>query len=473
LGKELSMRETRDKRGLRLPLAVAALTLLGLSAGAAVPSSAGADDDDDNGDNGSGFVHRCDGGTKLSNTPTNQNCLITASTGTCIQRSDADVVVQTCTFTQSSSTSNLRATALQIHNPEGGPDGTQDGTQVIDVTQANTSPSRSNFLSATQIADQCLGAGDNFEDDDGDWNDEDDDGDRDDDGECEDGDEEDGDDEEESEDNNGLPPLNVITQDQEAHQSIDGTQSNTGAGKNESNASQTQNLHERAANALEINQFQNTDDRDDACNAALVSGFTNACYTIDQDANTGANISRLSQVYKLFQSARDTLTGEQRQGSFNPFEGGLNHGFDQDNTGIAPAGTPIQLSPQVERLTQRRDNTGTMAWHQHGPLRKDVGNQFGSQTARANISQDSVLSSTGGDLSAGEQTDVLQIECSSSGNCTGFQHAKTNDDEETNGPLTAAIISMTIVCGDPEVPDDDIITILQEDGECVANSGVD
>ena len=446
------MRKRRALPGFRLLIAVGALAMLGLGAGAAVPDSASAE-----GPNG-GNQNVCLGGVKTPDPNTTddvvvQTCTITAAVGTCIQHSSAPKVEQRCTFNQTSPlASNKRAIAIQIHNPEGF-DEAQDGTQVITATQGNTN--KNNFLDALQIADQCQGTGDRYEGASGDRYDIDRDGDRDDDGRCEDEDEQDNDDEERAEDRSALSVPSPITQTQEAHQSIDGIQTATGIGRNESKALQYQHLHQRASNAPAIFQSQNVEDRGNEC-SFLVFVDSNACYTIEQNAENGANVSRLYQIYNLFQSARNTDGGQQAQGSFEPFFGGLSHGFDQSNSGTTvPAGTPIQTSSQNERMTQRRDDTGSMTWHQHGPLRKDVGVQTGGKGGTANIRQDSVLSSKGG--GTGNQTDLLDIECASfSGNCTGFQHARLTDDQRTvdrtNGPVTAPAISMTINCGNVYPP---------------------
>ena len=444
------MRKGKGLPGVHLLIAVGAFAMLGLGAGAAVPDSANAEASN------SGNQNVCLGGNKsttMDGTVVVQTCTIQASFGTCIQHSNAQMVRQRCEFTQTSTmASEKRAIAIQIHNPEGF-DGSQDGTQVIEVTQSGSS-SR-NVLDALQVADQCQGAADRYEGPNGDRYDRDRDGDRDDDGRCEDEDEQDNDDEERAEDMSALSLPSPITQSQEAHQSIDGIQTATGNGKNESKALQYQHLHQRASNAPAIFQSQNVEDRGNEC-SFLVFVDSNACYTIDQNAENGANVSRLFQIYNLFQSARNTDGGQQAQGSFEPFFGGLSHGFDQSNLGATvPAGTPIQTSSQNERMTQRRDDTGSMTWHQHGPLRKDVGVQTGGNGGTANIKQDSVLSSKGG--GTGNQTDLLDIECASfSGNCTGFQHARLTNDQrtvdKTNGPVTSPAISMTINCGNVYPP---------------------
>jgi hypothetical protein len=430
--KEDSVRTGRGSLGVRMLLAAALLVVLGVCAGAAVPGTASADDD--NGDNGGGVSHQCSG-TKLSDTPTNQNCLIEQPTGTCIQRSDAPEVVQRCTFTQTSPVGmmgrDLRATAIQIHNPEGGPNGTQDAFQVIEASQTNLAPGRSDFLNATQIADQCLGLGDNFEDEDGDWNDEDHDGDRDDDGRCEDGDEEDGDDEENGEDENGPFFPDTIMQSQRATQTIDAFQKTLGSGRDEANALQVQNLHERAANADVIEQDQNLMRRANEC-GQLATGLAdpldaNACFTIRQESDR-AKIARLLQVYNLFQSARnccDLGPGVQDQGDTSEVFGGLEHSFDQ----TGGTGTPTQVSNQVELLNQRRVDTPLMSWHQFAGPRKDVGLQ-NDPNGRATMNQDVRMFSTGPGF--GDQAALLEIECDSlgaGGNCRGTQRAQTNGED--------------------------------------------
>jgi hypothetical protein len=476
------MNRTRAFPGLRLLLAVAALAALGLCAGAAVPGPASADDDDD-GDNGGGTYQICSGDTTGSGTSggvTTQICTITPADGTsetCYQRSDEPIVVQRCTFTQASSMSNLRLTATQIHDPEGGPNGVQDATQVIEGTQTNTGTNNwrnSNYLKATQIAAQCLGHGDPHEDDDDDWNDEDDDGDFDDDGRCEAGDEEDGDDEEDDEDDNRLRLLLLtstslpatITQDQEAHQTIDARQSTVARGKNETYAFQTEDLHQRAANAGTITQLQNTDAaRANEC-GEFATGLAdtlnaNSCFSIVQDSLHGLNRTELEQEYKLFQSARKaTVGGTQIQGPPNEEEGGLEHSFELNGSNIDVANSR-QESDQVELLTQRRSNVPAgFAWNHHGGNRKG----FGMLDGNADIFQDTVLKSTGPGV--GNQHAFLQISCqSTAGNCRGFQHAETNDSEATNGPFSSPFLFMTIVCEEPE-SEIDSITILQTGAVC-------
>ena len=448
--------------GLRLILALAALTVLGLCAGAAMPGSAGADDDDgDDGGHG-GTFQICSGTVGADPNPldnvTVQICTISPAHGTnetCYQRSDEQVVIQRCTFTQTSGMSNLRMTATQIHDPEGGPSGTQDATQVIEGTQNNTgttSGRNSNYLNATQIAAQCLGHGDPFEDDDDDWGDGDDDGDTDDDGRCEDGDEEDGDDEEDDEDDNRLRlflPTSMpasIDQKQEAHQTIDAFQDAVN-GKDEAYAYQTQDLHERAANATLINQEQNHVPRDNECgqlsDVALADPLdANACFTIKQDSN-GAKIVKLGQTYELFQSARNTTGGIQKQGDDGEILGGLEHSFDQRGG----TGTPTQVSSQNEPLTQRRTNTPGMNWHQFAGPRKDVGLQD-DPNGRANMTQNVEMSSTGPGV--GTQGAFLEIDCESlgyGGKCTGTQRAETNGESYFDMESGSAI-TMVARCED-------------------------
>jgi hypothetical protein len=441
-------------------LAAALLVVLGICAGAAVPPANA--DDDDNGGNGGADVNFCSDQTPGAQTGTDpatgavtQTCVIDEPTGTCIQKSSAPKVMQRCEFEQASGTSNIRMTALQVHNPEGGPSGEQDAIQVIAGTQTNTStiPRRNgNYLSATQIADQCLGHGDPFEDDDGDWNDDDDDGDRDDDGRCEDGDEEDGDDEEDGEDDErrrlllltsfSLPTS--ISQDQEAHQTIDALQTTAGAGKNEAYAEQTQHLHERAANATTIEQFQNTDTaRANECGAfsgLADPAFGNACFSVKQASGSGAKIVELDQEYRLFQSARNAMDSDQEQGVFAPGEGGLVHNFDQ----ATGSGTARQDSDQIERLTQRRRNVDFFSYHQNAAPRKDVGLQSGVNS-RANMLQDASAMSNGGDIGFGSQDVFMLIECTSTGNCRGEQHAATNNDSHSQ-TQSAPMITMAFTC---------------------------
>jgi hypothetical protein len=414
-------------------------------------------DDDDNGDH-KGNYQQCTGGTITPDDPDTpafeQTCTITAAKGTCVQRSSKPVVEQRCTFTQTSPAvggTTLSATAIQIHNPEGGPNGTQDAIQVIEASQTNLAPGKWDYLYATQIADQCLGLGDNFEDEDGDWNDEDRDGDRDDDGACENGEEEDGDDEEDAEDENGPLFPDPIMQSQRATQTIDAFQKTVGRGQDVANALQIQNLHERSANTDVIDQDQNLVQRDNEC-GQVATGLgdvldANACFSIRQESDK-AKSAKLLQVYNLFQSARnccDTGFGLQEQGDPAEDFGGLEHSFDQ----TPGTGTPTQVSYQVERLTQRRVDTPLMSWHQFAGPRKDVGLQD-DPNGRANMTQDIKMFSTGPGF--GSQGAFLEIECSSlgaGGNCTGTQRAETNGEGYFDMD-SGSSISMVARCNDFE-----------------------
>jgi hypothetical protein len=432
------VRKATGYLGVRMLLAAVLLVVLGVCAGAAVPGTGTASA---NGDNGGNF-HQCSGGVKTPDDPNTpefeQTCTITAATGTCVQRSDAPEVMQRCTFTQSSGPNavarNLRATAIQIHNPEVGPNGTQDAFQVIEVSQTNLAPGKSDYLDAKQIADQCLGLGDNFEDADGDRKDEDRDGDRDDDGRCEDGEEEDNDAEEAAEDENGPLFPDTIMQSQRATQTIDVFQKAVGIGKTVTYAFQDQHLHQRAANADAIIQEQNLVQRDNECGEVQMGSTvgiddpldSNACFSIQQVSDQ-AKSAKLLQVYNLFQSARNAGDGRQDQGDLGETLGGLEHNFDQEGgTGIA-----TQLSNQVERLKQRRVNIFPccMPYHQFAGPKKSIGLQDDpNSTARMN--QDVVVSSTGTGFDFGTQGVLLEINCTSTlGNCTGTQRARTNDPE--------------------------------------------
>jgi hypothetical protein len=448
------MSKKNGHAGLRMLLAAATLALLGICAGAAVPGTASADDDD----NGGRTTHICTGEIQADPAPLDdlvvQHCVIEPEDGTdekCVQQSSAPKVEQRCEFTQTSAMSNLRMTALQVHNPEGGPSGEQDATQVISGIQTNTSTTNrrnSNLLFATQIAAQCLGHGDPHEDDDDDWNDDDHDGDRDDDGRCEDEEEEDGDDEEGKEDDTRLSLLlpaslpTLISQSQEAHQTIDALQK-AANGRDEAYALQIQRLHESAANATTIDQLQNTDDRNNECGE--FSGLfdpldANACFSITQESDTGRKIAKLIQDYRLSQRARNTTAGTQEQGPAQFANGGLEHNFDQE----FGTGTSTQVSDQIEHLIQRRHNTGGMTFFQNAAPRKGVGLQSGANST-ADMSQDVLVKSSGPGF--GNQEAFLQILCESDGNCHGVQRAETNDAsyfDEQNGN----VISMEAICED-------------------------
>jgi hypothetical protein len=380
---------------LRALLLVAVIAALGLSAGAVAPSSASADDD--NGDNGGGNYHKCTGGTKTDTTVNGvfvQTCIITQSYGECIQRSSEPLLVQQCLVDQGPTVAMgmPKSNYLKVEQTadQHGAEGTLDATQIVDgpplpLTPDNRGEQR-NFGTAnntayiTQVIEQKLKAG---IDDDDDGEDDDDNGeaDEDDDGE---------DDDDNGETHGPDDILALIEQFEQAHQWVDLCQGGIpcdtrGAmtGRNRAVVYQSHESIALAANAMVIDQGQNTQSRRNECSPGpdptRDDQFARACYTIKQftgnatnNADNPANYSRLTQYATHLENARDCVPctgGHQGQG-WSDERGGIDHNFVQDSPGIARL-----FSVQEEYMTQRRTDTGAMTHHQVGNVRKGSGDQ--------------------------------------------------------------------------------------------------
>ena len=310
----------------------------------------------------------CIGGTVTADPspapPTIQTCTITAPGGSCLQRSTDPVVVQTCIFNQSANTDrNKQAIVVQIADQAtAGPNGEQDAIQKVQINQGNAG--FSNAAAIGQFVGQRLGP--HYTDD------------------------EENDDDDATDDRRSIAP-GTVTQQQDAQQSVNvsqNTANGTGqAGNNTADVFQSQRQRERAKNTATINQFQNTEFRQNDClvlNSALDDQFANACYTVVQTSTNGKNTSRLGQDYLEFQRARNATAGQQRQGmDDHPSNGGLDHRFFQSST------TPeTQTSGQLERQIQHRTNTAPgFLFSQHGPTRKGAGAQVATGTARQRSSR--------------------------------------------------------------------------------------
>lgn len=442
----------RDGFAPRLGVLIAMLGVLALLGGSALPgvndSPVAAAHDGSGG--AKGDRNRCIGGTASTTMQDGtlvQTCTITARRGACIQRSDNPVVKQVCTFVQGPSSSGAakenRARAVQVVRADGR-EGTLDATQEIVVLQRNTT--KGNVFAGTQNITHCLAAGgsdsnnrkSNCGNRNGDHGDQ-------------------------------ASSSPTVTQNEESQQSIDvcqgGPETTASAGpgscnlpggmvaNNTSRVRQTTDLTEIAADADEINQLQNREDRANECTIetpGVDEELSDTCYTVRQNT-AGAhatNLTELHQDFVVIQRAKDTAFGEQLQGRRG--RGGLEHVFVQNSPDPASS---KQVSDQDKRWTQIRLNTGDLVWEQHDKNAKGTGIQLGSSANRAFIDQESILDSIG--PGEGEQTAVLVILCDSSGNCTGRQRAVVNGVEETSFE-SAPFIDLAIVCGDVEpFPDDD------------------
>jgi len=370
----------------------------------------------------------CIGGTVTADPspapPTIQTCTITAPGGSCLQRSTDPVVVQTCIFDQSANTArNKQAIVIQIADQAtAGPNGEQDAIQKVQLDQGNAG--FSNAAAIGQFVGQRLGH--HYTDD------------------------EENDDDDATDDRRSITP-GTVTQQQDAQQSVNVSQNTANgagqAGNNTADVFQSQRQRERAKNTATINQFQNTEFRQNDClvlNSALDDQFANSCYTVVQTSTNGKNTSRLGQDYLEFQRARNATAGQQRQGmDDHPSNGGLDHRFFQSST------TPeTQLSGQLERQIQHRTNTPGFLFSQHGPTRKGAGAQVASGDSKATIKQTSVQFSTG--PGSGAQTNILAAQCTSTGNCAATQSVNQNG-AVTNNQASGNSIFPVTACGNVDV----------------------
>jgi len=270
----------------------------------------------------------------------NQVCVITGSTGTCIQMSDSPVVLQKCTFTQAIGDATKRAKVIQVAAANKGPS-TQKHTQRVEVMQDSTAAS--NFVDVSQTVKQSLGPG-HYDDTE----------------------------EAESESVSSTSSAPIISQ-QDFHQVVVVVQ-DTATGNNTSSISQFGKQRARAKQALSISQNQNTlpaATPDEECPADDVNA--NMCSRVTQTSVTGQNLSTLKDAYSQFERAHKTTTGDQKQGI--PGTGGLDHEINQTSSGFCKI-----VTSQSERQTMRSVQANVLQ-NQHGPTRKGVGS---SQTCSTN-----------------------------------------------------------------------------------------
>ena len=333
------------------------------------------------------------------------DCIIVQANGgsaKCTQRSkDSGPMTQKCNITQGPSASNNRAEIMQSVDQNDKGSATQDVNQKANIFQDATDGG-SNFASIKQDAKQSIQAN-----------------------------------------KSGA----TIDQSQQADHSAVIEQTATGSGDNSADVSQSTNQDEHAENAGTINQFQNAGEG----GLGRCDSFENVCFDLVQRSNTGKNTTKLDQKLSQSQHAVHTAGGQQVQGACdmsigppcdpNPFASGLNHNFDQDSSG---GGLSTQSSNQDENQDQNRTDTGGMTFSQVGPVRKDLGFQFGNPDNRATQTQNSKQSSKGD--GTGVLSDLLSDACSSSGLCTGHQHVDSNGFRQDND-LTAPSFELVIACG--------------------------
>jgi len=350
----------------------------------------------------------------------NQVCVITGSTGTCIQKSDSAVVLQKCTFTQVTGDATKRAKVIQIAATNKGPS-PQRHTQRVEVFQQSTAAS--NYVDVLQTVKQSLGPGHYDDTDDA-----------------------------EAESVSTTSPAPIVTQ-QDFHQIVVVEQDTT-TGNNTSEISQFGKQRARAKQALSISQHQNTlppATADEVCPAEDENA--NMCSHVTQTSGTGQNLSTLNDAYLQFERAHKTTGGDQQQGV--PGTGGLDHEIHQESTGFCKI-----VTKQSERQTMRAVQANVVQ-NQHGPTRKGAGsNQACSPSSVWTGSQDSSQLATSrpkeediGSLvfaSPATQTNLMQYFGVSAGSIHATQSVsqqnnagKTTTPNSCSGNVCGAVITCT------------------------------
>lgn len=476
----MRMRRVPGRSALRALLLV---TVLALSAGAVAPASA---DDDDNGDNGGGQLanyNPCFGGTP-SNTTLDvplvgtffvQTCTITASSGRCVQRSSAPLLIQQCFVNQGPTI----AAGMPISNnlivdqlaDQRGAEGLLDATQIVDGPPGFTRGEQRTFGTAGNSADieqriiQKLAAG---IDDDNDGEDDDDNGEVDED--------DDGEEDDDNGETHGDPAiLDEINQFEQTHQWVDLCQGGAPTcedfaaltGRNKSIVVQSAESFELAANALEINQFQSTVAKENTCSDGPDSAQDDIdarmCYTINQYTSNAsqnrdrpANYSDLSQYNNQVQFARNAGDGRQAKG-FSFDEGGLDHSFVQFTPPPgATAGIALLVSDQDEYQSQRKVNSPLMTQGQFGNIRKGSGMQASNPKSLTDLVLDKTQYQGEGPFQG--QTGSARAFATTTGECvadlTVTQNGESGHAEEpplSSDPDAATpgdVCSEFVVCGD-------------------------
>jgi hypothetical protein len=213
---------------------------------------------------------------------------------------------------------------------------------------------------------------------------------------------------------------------------------------------QTQTLTSGATGSGSITQNENNADSNPA--SCLDSG-PNVCLDIAQNSTSGANTSAFTQTNTLTAIASTTPTGPVSQTQSSP-NGGLlatvnqfSHGVSTSvatqtetqcehaqTSGVVNTANCVTTAPQVNPLSQV----------QYGPLRKGAGpsTQGDNSGDTFTINQSSTQNN---DTGLG-QTNTVQGDCSTSGNCTVTQTTNVDGQTQTNtqsGPVVATSINCT------------------------------
>jgi len=363
------------------------------------------------------------------NTDTEQTCVVNGTNGTCIEKTDSPIVVQTCTITQSGPGNN-QATVVQVAATDKGPS-PQNHTQIVTVDQTSTGGSNSSDVS--QVVKQSLGPG-HFDDTD----------------------------EDEPDSASTSSPMPITTQ-QDFHQIVTVTQN--AYGDNNSKISQLGKQRARAKQSPSIVEDQNTSANEFA-GCPSDDAEANICSTVDQTStNGGQNISTLDETLSQFERAHQTIAGDQQQG-FSINQGGINHEIHQSSSGFCKIVTK-QSEHQVMRAVQ-----ANVTQEQHGPTRKGAGssqdcNTSSVWTGTQNSTQLATTRPTEADMGSlvfgdpAVQDNLLQYFGTSTGDIRATQSVteKTNGRAETKQNSCPASPSstpnhacaITIVCGNVDL----------------------
>ena len=239
-------------------------------------------------------------------------------------------------------------------------------------------------------------------------------------------------------------PVNVTL---EAHQTVNITQNALGSGGNTAASSatptgtcgtgvlgQTQTLTSKATGTGPITQNENA-----------ASGGANMTIDVEQNQGSGHGVGSGPNTANFFQTNTLTAIANSPAGSISQTQSSVNGGLlgtvNQDSTGLSTA-TTTQTETQCEDAAKNgltacdpedpdaSEAPSSLTQVQYGPVHKGVGEatQTGNTGDTFSVSQTSTQDN---DQGAGStQTNVVQGDCHTSGNCTVDQ--TTNIDGQTN-----------------------------------------
>ena len=333
-------------------------------------------------------VFLCPGASSTTNTPGEQRCSFTGTSGVCIQQSTNPDVVQVCKFAQGpvAGKNNLAIASQVILQRNSGPSGDQRGHQIVKIQQQNTT--KSNLAFVTQIVKQSLGIGANDPDDEAARQ---------------------AVSEAKGAQLGGLPDFGpVVSQVQNVEPATEGDETSASTapvepvsqvqnsqqtvricqggetsclrpgsmtGSNLSSVYQSLRQRDRAKNGAPILQQQNPDlgSCDDPDTGPFAS--RNMCAFVDQSTNNpGKNASGVVELYRQFQSAANTAGNVTQQQDPAPDVHGLDHDIHQLSAGPDGSKRNTIATVQVGRQVQRVKNvTGTIVQFQDPRAAKGAG----------------------------------------------------------------------------------------------------